>query len=220
MKASNLAASTLRYTAAHELIARWPDLTGGCAPETGHLADSMLEGCMPCCALAGSRLKACWRSFSCRLCVCLCVLERSWRPLEPNKSALESLLAALENLLECSWISPGRVHRILCTGVFRPLRLACRCTQDSVYSILTSHAVYTGSCVQRMGPATGRSWGRVIEGGSRVGGDLRESIPKGIDVGLCEALVKSKQPGRIHASLHGSTRADARGPDTFRYRLP
>ena len=33
----------LRSTAAHELIARWPDLTGGCAPETGHLADSMPE---------------------------------------------------------------------------------------------------------------------------------------------------------------------------------
>ena len=27
-----------------------------------------------------------------------------------------------------------------------------------------------------------------------MGGDLGESIPKGIDVGLCEALVKSKQP--------------------------
>ena len=29
-------------TAAHFAeTARWPDLTGGCAPETGHLADSM-----------------------------------------------------------------------------------------------------------------------------------------------------------------------------------
>ena len=44
------------------------------------------------------------------------------------------------------------------------------------------------------------------EGGSRVGGDLGESIPKGIDVGLCEALVKSKQPVFISASLNGRSR--------------
>ena len=75
-----------------------------------------------------------------------------------------------------------------------------------MYSILTSHAVYTGSCVQRMGPATGRRGGPAQEGGSPVGGDLGESIPKGIDVGLCEALVKSKQPGLISASLNGSSR--------------
>ena len=58
--------------------------------------------------------------------------------------------------------------------------------------------MYTGSCVQRTGP--------VQEGGSRVGRDLGESIPKGIDVGLCEALVKSKQPALIPASLHGRSR--------------
>ena len=54
------------------------------------------------------------------------------------------------------------------------------------------------------------------EGGSRVGGDLGESIPKGIDVGLCEALVKSKQPGLIPASLHGlavASLTEARWPD-------
>ena len=44
----------------------------------------------------------------------------------------------------------------------------------------------------KKGPKTGG--GRLTQGGSRVGGDLGESIPKGIDVGLCEALVKSKQP--------------------------
>ena len=36
-------ACPLRSTAAHELNARWPDLTRGCAPEAGHLADSMPE---------------------------------------------------------------------------------------------------------------------------------------------------------------------------------
>ena len=184
MKASNLASEPLRYTAAHELKARWPDLTGGCAPETGHLADSMLEGCMPCCALAGSRLKACWRSFSCRLCVCLCVLERSWRPLEPNKSALESLLAALENLLECSWKLLAPVQGIPCTGQFRPLGA---CTGDSLYRAISQlkafgawPPVYRGFPVQEGGPA--------VVGWSWVGGDLGESIPKGIDAGLQRKL--------------------------------
>ena len=49
-----------------------------------------------------------------------------------------------------------------------------------------------------------------------MGGDLGESIPKGIDVGLCEALVKSKQPVLISASLHGlavASLTEARWPD-------
>ena len=49
-----------------------------------------------------------------------------------------------------------------------------------------------------------------------MGGDLGESIPKGIDVGLCEALVKSKQPAFIPASLHGlavASLTEARWPD-------
>ena len=43
-----------------------------------------------------------------------------------------------------------------------------------------------------------------------MGGDLGESIPKGIDVGLCEALVKSKQPVLMSASLHGRSRLPRR----------
>ena len=58
-------------------------------------------------------------------------MERSWRPLEPNKTALESLLAALESLLECSWKLLAPVQGIPCTGQFKPLGA---CTRDSLYS--------------------------------------------------------------------------------------
>ena len=56
---------------------------------------------------------------------------------------------------------------------------------------------------------SGRTPGAGGKGVEPVGGDLGESIPKGIDAGLGEALVKSKQLAFIPASLHGSTRVDS-----------
>ena len=113
------------------------------------------------------------------------------------------------------------------------------CTGDSLYrAIAASWRLYRGFPVQQRNssirfqkpvlpvqgiPCTGQ--GPAADGRSRVGGDLEESIPKGIDAGLlarslCERSSlersESKQPGYIPASLHGRAVAslkEARWPD-------
>ena len=81
-----------------------------------------------------------------------------------ERKALESLLAALESLLECSWILLAPVQGIPCTGQFKPLGA---CTGDSLYRAITiSNKIFHvhGIPCTETGPA--------YRGREPVGGDL------------------------------------------------